>query len=220
MVRMIDYKKNPNIGVVAVANDSIAIVPQDSPKEFVEGIADELKVDIIRTNICGASVVGALVAINNSGVLVNSHIYEGELKILKENGVNLGVVDDRLNALGNLILANDKGAVVAKGFKKSSLKIIEDVLNCEVVEMEIESYRTVGSLGVANNRGAVLHPMLSEDVLREIEDVLKVNVDVGTVNRGVGFVKTGAIANNKGIVVGNLTTGIEITRLEDVLGFL
>ncbi len=220
MVRMIDYKKNPNIGVVAVANDYIAIVPQDSPKEFVESIAEELKVDVLRTNICGTSVIGALVALNNNGILVNNHIYESELKILKENDINVGVVEDKLNALGNLILANDKGAVVSKGFKKTSLKKIEEVLNCEVVEMEIENYRTVGSLGIANNQGAVLHPMLSESVLEEIEDVLKVNVDVGTVNRGVGFVKTGAIANNKGIVVGTLTTGVEITRLEDVLGFL
>ncbi len=220
MVRMIDYKKNPNIGVVAVANDNIAIVPQNSPKEFVEGIRDELKVEIVETNICGTSVVGALVALNNNGLLVNNHIYENELKILKENDINVGIVEDRLNALGNLVLANDKGAVVTKGFRKSSIKTMEDVLNCEIVEMEIENYRTVGSLGVANNKGAVLHPMLSEDVLKEIEDVLKVNVDVGTVNRGVGFVKTGAIANNKGIVVGSLTTGIEITRLEDVLGFL
>jgi len=41
---------------------------------------------------------------------------------------------------------------------------------------------------------------------------------VGTVNRGISLIRSGIVANNKGAVVGDSTTGFEMMRITEVLG--
>ena len=217
MIRLISYKRNPNIGIVARVNDSIALVPSESSREFSSTIEETLKVNVYKTNISGTILVGTMLAMNNNGIVLPRHVYENELEVIREAGMNYAILEDKLNALGNLILVNDYGAVVAKEFSKQSIKKMTDVFACEVEKSRIGKFRNIGSLGIATNQGALFHPSLSEDELRWVEEILKVRVDVGTVNRGVAYVRTGVLANTKGIVVGSLTTGVEIVRIEDTL---
>jgi translation initiation factor 6 len=43
---------------------------------------------------------------------------------------------------------------------------------------------------------------------------------IGTINHGSPVIGSGLSVNNKGAIVGNLTTGIEMGRIEEALGFL
>jgi len=45
-------------------------------------------------------------------------------------------------------------------------------------------------------------------------------VDVGTVNFGSPLVGSGILANSRGYVAGDETTGPELGRIEDALGFM
>ena len=49
---------------------------------------------------------------------------------------------------------------------------------------------------------------------------MKVPADVGTVNRGTRLVGSGSVANSHGVLVGLDTTGPEMARIEESLGFL
>ena len=40
---------------------------------------------------------------------------------------------------------------------------------------------------------------------------------IGTINHGVPFIGSGLVANSKGALVGDLTTGIELGRIEEAL---
>ncbi len=219
MIKLTAYNKNPNIGVVARANDSVAVLPKASPPSFSADIEEALGVEIIRTSISRTSLLGALIAMNNSGALVSQHALKEEIAPLKKK-ITVGIIKDKHTALGNLVIASDKGAVASKELGKKSLKIAQDTLDCEVVARDLGGFKTVGSIGIATNKGALMHPMLSEEELKFVEEVLKVSADVGTVNRGVGFVRTGIIANTRGVVVGSETTGPEIARIQDSLGVL
>jgi translation initiation factor 6 len=137
-----------------------------------------------------------------------------------ELDINVGIVNDKVNALGNLILANDNGGIVSPSLSKKGIKDIEDILDIDVEKRKISGFKTVGSVGVATNKGALIHPLVKEKELEWIESVLKVEADIGTVNRGTGFVRTGIVANSKGVLVGEETTGPEIMRIEDSLGLL
>ncbi|RLF51129.1 MAG: translation initiation factor IF-6, partial [Thermoplasmata archaeon] len=46
------------------------------------------------------------------------------------------------------------------------------------------------------------------------------DVMVGTVNHGAPLIGSGIIANSHGAIIGSLTTGIEMNRIEEALGFL
>jgi hypothetical protein len=61
---------------------------------------------------------------------------------------------------------------------------------------------------------------LSEDELESIETLFKTHADVGTVNNGTQLVGACAVANSNGVMVGLNTTGPELARIEEALGFL
>jgi len=74
--------------------------------------------------------------------------------------------------------------------------------------------------GVATNRGVLVHPKSSQAEISIIEELFKLPVNIGTINFGSPLVGSGLLANNKGYVVGEETTGPEISRIEDTLGYL
>ncbi|WP_456474828.1 translation initiation factor IF-6 [Candidatus Pyrohabitans sp.] len=216
MLLRVDYNSNPNIGILAVANDSVAIVPRDAPESFVEAARKALEVEVIRTNLCRTSLIGAMLAINNNGAVVSDHAEQSEVEALEGAGLNVAVVKEKHNALGNLILASDEGAVVFKGLRKSTKRAVEETLDCDVTETtSLGRFRTVGSVGVATRRGVLLHPSLGEAELELVEEALGVKAEIGTVNMGVGFVKTGLVVNSRGALLGSETTGPEIMRIQD-----
>lgn len=43
---------------------------------------------------------------------------------------------------------------------------------------------------------------------------------IGTVNHGFPMIGSGLVANDHGALIGRLTTGIEMGRIDEALGFL
>ncbi|NOZ82277.1 MAG: translation initiation factor IF-6 [Euryarchaeota archaeon] len=217
MLLRADYNSNPSIGTLAAVNDSVAVVPQQAPEEFVSTLREALEVEVVTTSICGTSLVGVFLAMNNHGAIVCSQVERQELRVLQDAGIEVEVVEERHNALGNLILASDSGALVYSELGESTKEAVERVMGCRVHAVaSLGGYRTVGSIGAANSRGVLLHPSLSEEELKLVESTLGVRAEVGTVNMGVGFVATGMLVNSKGAVVGSETTGVEMMRIQDV----
>ena len=130
------------------------------------------------------------------------------------------MIQDKLNAAGNDILVNDKGCLVHPDIKDKFLKEIEDVLGVPVVKGTIAGLKTVGMSAVVTGKGLLCHPKASDEELRVLEKVFGVPVMIGTVNHGSPVIGSGLVANSKGAIIGNLTTGIEMGRIEEALGFL
>jgi len=64
------------------------------------------------------------------------------------------------------------------------------------------------------------HPQASESELETLEDHLDVYADLGTINYGTPLLGSGLVANDESYLVGEDTTGPELGRIEDTLGFL
>ena len=73
---------------------------------------------------------------------------------------------------------------------------------------------------VVTNKGLLCHPKVEQDEKRQLEKIFNVSVMIGTVNHGVPLIGSGLVANTKGAVIGGLTTGIEMGRIEEALNFL
>jgi translation initiation factor 6 len=125
-----------------------------------------------------------------------------------------------LNAAGNDILVNDFGGLVHPDMNETVIKEIEKVLQVPLQKGTIAGLKTVGMAAVATNKGVLCHPLVSEEEKQVLSNVFQVPVMIGTVNHGVPLIGSGLIANVKGFVVGSLTTGIEMGRIEEALGFL
>ena len=215
----------PNVGVYVVANDEVALAPANAPEKFIKMIIEILDVnDVIKCSIGGLSIIGVLTVMNNHGILLPKIILDHELTIIRKElkgSLEVAVVQDtKYTALGNLILVNNHAALAYDHLEGKVLKIIEDVLDVEVMRGNISDDITlVGSAGVINDNGLLLHPSASESKIRELMKFFKVSqADVGTINRGVPFLRTGIVTNNKGAIVGEESTGPELMHIGRVLG--
>ena len=116
--------------------------------------------------------------------------------------------------------ALDRGALIHPDIKEKSRKQIEKALGVPVKKGTIASLKTVGMAAVVTNKGCLCHPKITEEEKQHLEDLFEVNVMIGTVNHGYPMIGSGLVANTKGAIIGNRTTGIEMGRIEEALGFL
>ena len=207
-----------SIGVYSIANDRFVVVPQMVPLKKAERTAEWLKVQLVHTSIGGSVLAGALACANSNGILLPNSVREEELAVIKaEFDGNVKIMDTRKTAYGNLVLANDNGAVVDPRFKEPEMRQIGEALGVDVVSGEIAGLPYVGSLAVATNKGVLAHPLLQDDERKVLEDVFKVPVDVGTINCGIPYVGTGLIGNLHAAVAGSMTTGPEMFIIGNAL---
>ena len=207
-----------SIGVYSLATDKFALIPKMVPKDKAEKTAEWLNVPLIHTSIGGSLLDGALACANSNGIILSSFARQEEIDAIKASfSGNVTVMESRKTAFGNLVLANDKGAVVDSRMKDFVMKQVSDTLGVETVPGKIAGLTYVGSLAVATNKGVLAHPMLTEEEKKVLESVLKVPVDVGTINCGIPYVGTGLIANSNAAVAGSLTTGPEMFIIGNAL---
>jgi translation initiation factor 6 len=207
-----------SIGVYSLATDNVVIIPKLVPLKKAERIGEWLKVKLIHTTIGGSVLVGAFACANSNGILLPHFVREQELENIKSvfEG-NTTVMETKRTAYGNLVLANDHGAIVDPRFMASEIKQISETLGVEAVQGEIAGLPYVGSLAVATNKGVLVHPLLKDSERKLLETVLKGPVDLGTINRGIPYVGTGLIGNRYAAVAGSLTTGPEIFIIGNAL---
>jgi len=211
-----------SIGVYSLVTDSMVIVPPQTPKTKAQKLEEWLNAKVVHTTIGESVLVGALACANSNGIILPHFVREEEVQAIKAiSEINIAVMETKRTAYGNLILANDHGAVVDPRLKGEDVKKIADTLGVEVVPGEIAGLPYVGSLATATNKGVLAHPLLKEEEQKVLTDALKVHVDVGTVNCGIPYVGTGLIGNKYGAVAGFITTGPElfiIGQALDVVG--
>jgi translation initiation factor 6 len=208
---LFDVFGNASIGVYSLVNDRIAIVPPQVPENKRKKVEEWLKVKVVATTVGKSVVTGALACSNSNGVILPPFATEEEVEAIKSAAdINVAVMDTKKTAYGNLVLANDKGAVADPRLERGVVNKIADTLGVEVVSSEIAGLPYVGSLATATNKGVLAHPLLKEGERKVLEDVFKVPVDVGTINCGIPYVATGLLGNSYGAVTGLLTTGPEM----------
>ncbi|MCD6372594.1 MAG: translation initiation factor IF-6 [Thermococcus sp.] len=225
-IERLDFENSPYLGVYGTATDRLVLIREGLGEKKLEVLREVLKVPLIETSIMKSRIVGIFTAGNSNAIVVPWYIWDAELERinghLREYGIDTEVVpfQSTLTALGNLILANDNAALVSAKFSREEAKRLEEVLGVEVERGMIGDFHAVGSVGVVTNRGGLVHPEATDEELEWLRDLFKVDIYVGTANMGVPFVGSCMLANSHGVVVGHLTTGPEIVKIEEALGFL
>ena len=205
----------PLIGLYAKVNEDFAVVGVRDEK-FINAIREELDVDVIQTTIAGSELVGALIAMNSTGVVVSDIVMSKELEKLKRY-LEVKVVETRMTCLGNNLCLNDRGCIIHPEIDQRIVDVVSEFLDVEVVKGTIGGIKTVGMAAVVTNRGGLVNPNANEWEIERIERVMGVEVLTGTVNFGNDMVGSSLIANSKGYIVGKDTTGFELGVVEEAL---
>lgn len=220
MFELLDFNENPNVGVFCRTNNDIAFIQKGLTKKVKKKINAALDVDLVELNIADASIIGSLLALNSKGAVITDFATKDTIKIIKDQGLDICIISDKINAAGNDILVNDNGALTHPNLKDKTIKEIKKTLKVPVSKGTIGSLKTVGMAAVVTDKGLLCHPKTSNEEKIQLEKLFGVNAMIGTINHGVPLIGSGLVANSKGAVIGNLTTGIEMGRIEEALGFL
>ncbi|MHA1369862.1 MAG: translation initiation factor IF-6, partial [Promethearchaeota archaeon] len=181
-------------------------------------------VPCIKLEISFKKLIGVMMVGNSNGLLLPNHInpYDEEhiiesMKDLDDLRIHV-LKETKLNALGNLIAANNHGAFISERMPKECLRIIEDVLGVPTVRGNINSSHLVGTKIVVNEAGCLVSPLASDDDAESLQEIFKVrNIDFTTVCLGIESIRIGIIANSNGAAVGKSTTGPEMARISEIL---
>ncbi|MCJ7445620.1 MAG: translation initiation factor IF-6 [Methanotrichaceae archaeon] len=207
------------LGVFARCTEDLILVPPETSQSTREMLQERLKVKLVPILIGGSSVIGSLVCGNSKGFVVTSQSNSEDLNRLSELG-KVAKLPGKINAAGNVILANDSAALVHPDLTNKACNILADTLGVEVQKGTIGGLKTVGMCGVATNSGILVHPRASVSEIDQLENLFRLSVEIGTVNFGSPLVGSGLLANSYGYLAGSETTGPELGRIEDALGFL
>jgi len=209
------------VGVFARATDDCLLVRPDADETLLADLGEELDVPAVSTTVGGSGTVGALAAGNESGLLVSSRVREREREtIAAETDLGVTELPGRINAAGNVVLANDTGAYVHPDLSRPAVRAVKDGLEVPVERGMLGGVRTVGTAAVATNDGVLCHPEATDEELDRLEELLGVPADIGTINYGGPLVGSGLVANDAGYVVGQDTSGPELGRIESALGYV
>lgn len=213
----LEVEGDSNVGMHVAASEDFAVLPPQASAGARDKVSDALGVDVLVTTVGGSSLVGALCAMNSGGAAVTRFASEGELSPLREAGLDVEVLDTNLSASGNVVLANDAGALVHPELDDDLVEGIGEVLDVPVERGKVGPYKTVGSSAVVTNEGMLLPSPVRDEEAEELEKFFGVPSALGSVNYGVKMVGTGVLANSKGFVAGMETTGAEMGRIEEAL---
>lgn len=219
-LELMNFNENPNLGVFCRTNENITFIRKGLPKKQRAKIGEILGTKVIEISIADASVIGSLLSMNSTGVVVCDFIDQAALKVLQESNLDILVIKDKINAAGNDILVNDFGALVHPDIKEKTIEDLKEIFNVPVYKGTISSLKTVGMSALVTNKGLLCHPKVTKDEKMFLEKVFKVPAMIGTINHGSPVIGSGIVANSKGAIIGDSTTGIEMGRIEEALGFL
>jgi translation initiation factor 6 len=218
VIHKYDVYRSPNVGLFVRTNNDTLLLPFGFAETKAKKLIEYLDVEkIIHVSIAGTRLMGPMMVMNNNGILLPYTVSDDEIRILKQTGLNVDRLKSKFTAIGNLISANDKGALVSNLFKGEADQNIKDILGVPLQTFSIGGYVQVGSMIVATNAGAIVHPMANDSEISRISEILQVEAEPATVNGGSPFLSSGIIANFSSVIVGNLTTGPELIMISRAL---
>lgn len=216
-IRKTSIERNPFLGLFLRASDTLLLAPTILPSKILEQAEAALGVRVVRLLINQSNLLGTYCALNSNGVVLPNFAEAAEVNLLKEQGLNLYLMDSRWGAAGNNILVNDKAALVHPGLPREQQKGVQDCLGVEVVPEAVSGIATVGSINIVTNKGLLAFNRITEIELKRLERLFHVSGSMGSANLGVPFVGICAVANSKGALIGDLSSGVEVQRAYQAL---
>lgn len=207
-----------SVGVFLATNNSVTFLPPDVPEKIEDLVRGTLRTSVARFTIAKSPLLGVFIVVNDNGVLLSPLALEDEVRLFKSLGLNVEVLNTKYTAVSNLILANNKTALVSPLLEPQLRKVVADVLGVEVIVDTVANNPLVGALAVLNSRGLLVAPEATDEDVKKLSEYFKVRVDVGTVNKGKSFLRGGIVVNDHGALVGDETAGPELMRITQVLG--
>jgi len=207
---------SPYIGVFSIVTETTALLPLQTESRTVKVFEKTLGVNVVKTVLASSPLLGVFGTGNSRGLVVSGLVEKSEIKELEKNGLNVMKLKSIL-AIGNLMGINDSHGVCSSLISKKDMKSIEKKLGIVLERQTIAKTDLVGSCMELTNRGFIVNPKISKEEFEKMEKNFKLRGVASTANYGDELVGNSVAANSNGAIVGELTSGHEIVRIDEGL---
>jgi translation initiation factor 6 (eIF-6) len=205
------YRRSEFIGYYYLLNDDLLIYPN---KKL------DLDINSFQLTLYQSEMIGLYCILGKDYFLYPSSVYDQEkeqIKNLKEYNIDVFEIKSSRNALANNIHISSK-ILINPNMEKKIKKQLEDIFGKEVIDTKIGNYSVVGSIIFENANGFIVNYNIQDEELEYLKSILNKNGYKGSLNQGIGYIKSSIIGNKDVIVIGYKTTGIEEMKLREYLG--
>jgi len=221
MAVRVQFEGNNEIGVFSNLTNAYCLVGIGGSANFYSLFESELSdtIPVVHASVASCRIVGNLSVGNRHGLLVPSSTTDQELQHLRNSlpeAVQIRRVEERLSALGNVIVCNDYVALVHPDLDRETEDILTDTLKVEVFRHTLADNLLVGSYSCLSNQGGLVHPKTTAQDLDELSSLLQVPLVAGTVNRGSDVLGAGMVVNDWCAFAGLDTTSTELSVIESI----
>ena len=220
----LNFHGDPNVGLHGLATDKFCLVGRCANEKQVAEIESVLKVPVVQIGLYGTDLVGLFAVATSDSILLPEIIFPNELKAVKAKlaklGVKVNTIKTEHTALGNNILITEKHGVISTVYDKKTAEQIKKAFpKVKFEQFDLAGLAIPGSLGKITAKGGIFSPNISDVEIKKLEKLFGFEIGLGTVNMGNPFVSSGIIANSNGLIVGSMSSGYEMSRIFESLGF-
>jgi len=208
---------SPFVGVLAIATESVSIVPKGMEKKELNALGETLDVDAIQATIANSPLIGSLAKALGKKMVVPEIVERKEVEFLESQGLKVKTIDG-IAALGNLIALNENGMLLSPSIEKRQQKEIERFFGIPAQSFTIAGSDLVGSGITCTKQGFIAHPKILQKEFNALKKLFCVSGKATSVNYGDAFVGNSVLANAYGALVGTNTTPSELLRIDEGLG--
>ncbi|MAG18318.1 MAG: translation initiation factor IF-6 [Candidatus Diapherotrites archaeon] len=212
----VNLRSSPYVGIFGIATDEFVLVPNSVLPKELKKIETELEVKSIKANLGGTSLLGILATGFDNKLVVSSIVEKHEIETLEKEGFEVLQIGG-YTATGNLVALNNNGGIASTLFSEKVVGELEDFFGVKFKVMNIAESDVIGACVTVTNKGFIAHPNINENDFKELEKVFGVKGEATTANYGDLFVGNSVLANSKGVIVGELTSGIELSKIDEGL---
>lgn len=205
---------SPFVGIFCSISNSVAIVPHSIQKKTEKEISSELSVKIIKTTMANSSLIGVLGVVFGEKAMVPEIVEKQEKKNIEQQGLEVKQADEAL-ALGNLVAMNSTGGIASTILSKKTVMEMQKFFEVPFIQLDIAGSKLVGACIEATDKGFIVNPSISEKEFALLEKTFNVQGVTTTANYGDMFVGNDIAANNKGALIGAITTTHEMIRIDE-----
>jgi len=221
MCERTSFENSADIGVFALLTNAYCLVGMGASQNFYSVFEAELseKIPVVHTSMAGCRTVGRMCVGNRHGLLLPTTCTDLEMQHIRNSlpeEVSIIRVEERLSALGNVIVCNDHVALIHPDLDQETEEIIADILKVEVFRQTIAKQPLVGTYSQITNHGGLVHPKCTKEEQKELACLLQVQVCAGTVNRGTDTIGAGVVVNDWKGFCGLDTTVTEINIIDRI----
>jgi len=206
------------LNIYSYCTDKICLVPHSVLPKEERRIEEILDVKVIKTSINKSGLLGVyLSGVNEKIVVEKNSIHTDELEHLAKEGLKVKTIKDDNNAFGNLLAINSNYGIASPLLLPETVEEMKKFLKVEIEQKNFSSLDLPGSSIYVNNALFLINPRIDIKEFNYFKKKFNVPGKAVTANYGDVFVGNDVTGNKNGILVGETTSNIEMTKIDELV---